>query len=208
MNYYEETKEKIIDLIEKEEYEEAKRLIQNELELSYVPRDFEEDLIELLNQMQEKTFRVKSLSEEEIEEYLKKDENHQLLAVDALDKRNLRDEIYLCQEYLKGKGFRNAKALLIDSLIRQQIDYVFILNDEDKELQFNPSKLTPLEESVVYKECNKSLEERFLKEPSMLVLGKQLLYKEMMLSLPLLPDKAESEQIAERIEDYIRKAFE
>ena len=37
MNYYEETKEKIIDLIEKEEYEEAKRLIQNELELSYVP---------------------------------------------------------------------------------------------------------------------------------------------------------------------------
>lgn len=208
MNYYKETKEKIIDLIEKEEYEEAKRLIQNELELSYVPRDFEEDLIELLNQMQEKTFRVKSLSEEEIEEYLKKDENHQLLAVDALDKRNLRDEIYLCQEYLKGKGFRNAKALLIDSLIRQQIDYVFILNDEDKELQFNPSKLIPLEESDVYKECNKSLEERFLKEPSMLVLGKQLLYKEMMLSLPLLPDKDMSEQIAERIEDYIRKAFE
>lgn len=208
MNYYEETKEKIIDLIEKEEYEEAKRLIQNELELSYVPRDFEEDLIELLNQMQEKTFRVKSLSEEEIEEYLKKDENHQLLAVDALDKRNLRDEIYLCQEYLKGKGFRNAKALLIDSLIRQQIDYVFILKDEDQEIQFNPSKLVPLEESDVYKECNKSLEERFLKEPSMLVLGKQLLYKEMMLSLPLLPDKAESEQIAERIEDYIRKAFE
>ncbi|MBR4469903.1 MAG: DUF3196 family protein [Erysipelotrichaceae bacterium] len=208
MNYYEETKEKIIDLIEKEEYEEAKRLIKNELELSYVPRDFEEDLIELLNQIDQKTFRVKSLSEEEIEEYLKKDENHQLLAVDALDKRNLRDEIYLCQDYLGGKGFKNAKALLIDSLIRQQIDHVFILKDEDQEIQFNPSKLVPLEESDVYKECNKSLEERFLKEPSMLVLGKQLLYKEMILSLPLLPDKAESEQIAERIEDYIRKAFE
>ena len=208
MNYYDETKEKIIDLIEKEEYEEAKRLIRNELELSYVPRDFEEDLIELLNQIEQKTFRVKSLSEEEIEEYLKKDENHQLLAVDALDKRNLRDHLYLCQDYLGGKGYKNAKSLLIDSLIRQQIDHVFILKDEEKEIQFNPSKLIPIEECDVYGECLSSLEDRFLKEPSMLVLGKQLLYKEMMLSLPILPDKDKSEEIAERIEEYIRKAFE
>ncbi len=126
MNYYEETEEKIRKLILEKEYEKALRLIENELELSYVPRDFEETLEELLGVIKEETFKVNSLDEEEISSYLFMDESHQLLAVDALDKRNLRDQIPLCQKYLSESDFLNGKALLIDSLIGQQIDHVFV----------------------------------------------------------------------------------
>ena len=208
MNHYEETEEKIRKLILEKEYEKALRLIENELELSYVPRDFEETLEELLGDIKEETFKVNSLDEEEISSYLFMDESHQLLAVDALDKRNLRDQIPLCQKYLSESDFLNGKALLIDSLIGQQIDHEFVLKKNGNVYHFNPSKMLRTSDTELFAKTASLLDEHFMKEPSKLILAKQLLYKELMLSMPQLPDIEQSKEISQKIIDYINQAFE
>ena len=121
MNYYEEILIQIRELIEKEELDEARRLILNELSVPYVPRDFEDELKELLLETKTSDYQPKLISDAQIEEFLYSDPSHQLIAVDELNKKNLRDYIDLCQDYLRSKGFKNAMVLLIDSLIRQEI---------------------------------------------------------------------------------------
>ncbi len=207
MNYYDETLQQIRELAEKKDYEKALRLIGNELELSYVPRDFEEELLELRERIKVETFRPEVIDDEKIREFLNSDEAHQLLAVDELDRRNLRDYIGLCGKYLRSDAFINAKALLVDSLIRQQIDHEFSCRKGDLELVFNPSRLTSADQSEGFQMAQKQLQEAFMKEPSMAVMASQLLYKEALLMLPELPDEESGRQIADRIEAYIRKAF-
>ena len=204
MNYYEEILKEINDNIDEGHYEQAKRLIENELSVSYVPRDTEEKLKELLGRIRNETYSPKALSDEQIEEYLGKDEVHQLMAVQELDKKNLRDHIDLVQEYLKGNGFINGKVLLIDSMIRQEINYDFSYRDET----FNPSKIIKVEESAGFLSGLQAIRQRFMKDPSMMHMAEQLLYKEVLLALPETLDHEDGLNAADKITEYILKAFE
>ena len=204
MNYYNEILKEIEENIENSEYDEAKRLIMNELSVSYVPRDVEKKLNELLSLVKEDTYVPRGLADADIEKYLFMDEVHQLMAVDELNKRNLREHIELCQQFLSSEGFINAKALLIDSLIRQEINYVFLY----KEGTFNPSKIIRPEESEGFKSGLNAIRERFMKDPSMMRMAEQLLYKEVLLALPKTLDHEEGLMVAYKIIEYILKAFE
>ncbi|MBR3005576.1 MAG: DUF3196 family protein, partial [Erysipelotrichaceae bacterium] len=141
MNYYDEILDRINELIEKGDKDNAVRMIKNELDMPYVPRDLEEKLSELLRKLDDEEHERPYVSDEQIESFLFKDEQHQLLAVSALDKKNLRNEIPLCKRFLASKGSVNAKALLIDSLIRQEIDHQFLYEDDKRQLFFNPKDL-------------------------------------------------------------------
>ena len=204
MNYYEEIIKEIEENIDNGNYEEARRLINNELSISYVPRDVERKLIELQNKVKDNTYAKKSLCDEQIEEYLHQDELHQLMAVDELNKKNLRNYIDLVQEYLSSDGYLNGKVLLIDSLIRQEINYDFIYNGQI----FNPSRIIFPEESAGFISGLKAIQERFMKDPSMMRMAEQLLYKEVLMALPRTLDHNEGLKVSDKIIAYILKAFE
>ena len=208
MNYYDETLIKIRNLIDQKEFDEAKRLISNELEMAYIPKDFENELRGMIDEINDSTISSAMMGIEQIESYLQMDEQHQLLAVDALNKMNLRDHIGLCERYLSSDAFINGKVLLIDSLIAQQIDHGFIFQKDQTEYSFNPARCIRAEDSDTFKKCSHLLEERFMKEPSMLIMAKQLLFKELMFSLPFLPDVKNAETISEKIIAYILDAFD
>ena len=204
MNYYEEILKEIKEDIDEGKYEEAKRLIDNELSISYIPRDVEKQLHELLDKIKAETFVPKTLSDEQIESYLQMDEVHQLMAVQHLNRKNLRNYIDLCQNYLSNDGYINAKVLLIDSLIHQEINYDFSYGNKT----FNPSKITKAEESDGFLSGLQSIRERFMKDPSMMRMGEQLLYKEVLMALPSTLSHEEGIKAADKITDYILKAFE
>ena len=103
MNYYDEILDRINELIEKGDKDNAVRMIKNELDMPYVPRDLEEKLSELLRKLDDEEHKRPYVSDEQIESFLFKDEQHQLLAVSALDKKNLRNEIPLCKRFLASK---------------------------------------------------------------------------------------------------------
>lgn len=203
MNYYDELIENIDKYIKEKDYDQAKTLILNELNLAYVPRDIEDKLNNYLSTIKEATYALKSLTDEDISAYLKASYEKQLIACDELGKRNLRDYIDVCNNYLKSNGFKNAKALLIDSLIRQEINYAFEYVNDSSLLVFNPSKLKVIEETDGFISAKAKLEENYMKDPSKVQMGLELLYKEALLSLP-----AEiSEDVAEKIIAYIDEAF-
>ena len=207
MNYYDEILLQLQDLLAEKDYEKALRIIDNELELAYVPRDFEEKLLEYRQEIRKQMPSKRELSSEEIEAFLHGDEDHQLIAVDALHKLNLRQYLFLIRDYLKSDGFINAKVLLIDSLIEQGIEGFFEVNRDGKIITFEPQKMPRCYESEAYLDAQELLNEYYLKEPSKLLLAKQLLYKEVLSALPHVPLKEEGASMASRIEKYIDDAF-
>ena len=208
MNYYDEILEKIDKLILDEEYEEAKRLIRNELDIAYVPRDVENKLYDYLDIVNANTFRNNSLSIEDIEKYLFMDDAHQLMAVSELDRYNLRDHLELCQRYFDSKCNVNARAYLILSLIIQEVDHEFSYMKDGHKHIFNPSKIEDPQNTDAFKAGLNALSERFMKEPSMLKLAQDLLYKELLLALPEVLDTEDMLSLTDRIEEYIIRSFE
>ena len=207
MNYYDEILNKIYSLILEEDFDDAKALIINELNVPYVPKDIELKLNEYLNIIKEKTFKLKTISDDEIEEFLKLDENHQLLAVDVLNKKNLRNYIDICNDYLSSDGYRNAKVLLIDSLIRQEISEDIKYVNEGIEYTFIPKYCIPLEQTDGFIKAKKIIDDEFMKNPSENKIAIELLYKEAMLRLPIEIDIEEVDEITIDIIKYIYKAF-
>ena len=207
MNYYDETLEKIKEYIDSKDYLSAKAIILEELKQIYIPSDFENSLMSYMNIINENMNVSKSFSLNDIEAFLLKDNDHQLIAVEQLDKLNLREHIDLCDTYLKEGTFKNAKVLLIDSLIRQEVDYLFTYIDEDNTYRFNPKNLSRIEESDGFINAYKILDDYYMKEPSKFVMAKQLLNKEMLLALPNMYNADEGRLIADRIIEFIDAAF-
>ena len=208
MDFYEKTLQELEELLKEERYREAEKIFEEELSMAYIPRDFEEKLLELKKKLpvrQEST----DLSEDKIREYLFDRPEKQLLAVSLLDKKNLRDLLPLCEEFLSSeKGYLNAKVLLVDSLIRQEIGEEVKMTDETAEYIFIPKYLLLPEESDGFLSGMAYLEKAFLKEPSKLYMARDLLYKEVMLKLPVNLEKEEGDYLGKKIEEYIKKAFE
>ena len=206
MNYYDETLDKIENLLKEKKEELVLELIKDELKQTYIPKEFENKLYEYLDLINPLN-TVKSISDEEIEEFLYSTNEKQLLAVDALNKRNLRDYIDICNKYLCSNAYLNAKVLLVDSLIRQEINEDIKMNNNGIEYEFIPKFLLPVEESDGFISGIKYLNENYLKEPSKFELAKNLLYKEMILLLPINQDENEGLIIAQNIIKYIDNAF-
>lgn len=206
MAYYEELLEKIESYINEENFKEASDLIESELKQPYIPSNTLEKLLYYKELLPKKAIKF-SLTDDEIIDYLNAEEEKQLIGVECLNKKNLRDYIDICNNYLKGDGFINAKVLLIDSLIRQDIGDDIYFNNAGLEYTFIPKYIMPLEESDGYKTAIKKLNELFMKEPSMLEMSKSLVYKECLLKLPINLDEIEGEELANRVYDYIVKAF-
>ena len=209
MNYYDEILDKINSLIENKEFDEAKRIILNELDMPYIPLEIDNKLKLALDEVKFNSMIINnSLSDEDIVSYLNQDENHQLLAVNELNKRNLREYKNIVNDYLLSNGFKNGKVLLIDSMINQEINDEFKYKDNDIEYIFNPSKIKPITKNESYLLCLNKLNDIYMKEPSLLIMANQLLYKEAILMLPKELNDNDIESLIDKITVFITKAFE
>ena len=206
MHYYDELFENLDFYIRNKDFKKAKEVLDNELSMPYVPSDVLEKLKKYIDFIPKDNVKF-SLNDDEIFDYLKQDEEKQLIAVECLNKKNLRDYIDICNEYLKSNGFLNAKVLLIDSLIKQDIgDDISYINN-GIEYTFIPKFIMPVEQSDGYITAIKHLNDLFMKEPSMLEMAKSLVYKECLLALPINLDDVEGELLAKNVYEYIKKAF-
>lgn len=208
MSYYDEVLNKIDKFIDEKDYNKAYSLLKEELSMEYIPKDFEELFNQRLNNINSFIDKPnKSLSEDEINMYLFSDPQKQLIAVSSLSKRNLRDFIYLINSYLISDGFINAKVLLIDELIKQEISETIKYSNDGVDYEFIPKYLLTPTETDGFIEANRLLTEFYMKEPSKLKLAQDLLYKEVILMLPINPEKQEGELLFNKVKDYITQAF-
>lgn len=206
MSYYDDLIKKIDSLIQEKNYQEASSLINKELSMPYVPRDIESMLSNKLKNIPISN-ETKSMQDEDIVLYLKGDETKQLRAIEELNRRNLRDYIDICNEYLKSDSYINAKVLLIESLLRQEISEEITMSQDGVEYTFIPKYIVPPEMSDGYVEAVNILNNKFMKEPSKFELAKQLIYKDCLLALPLSYNKDEGTLLAEKAFEFIEDAF-
>ena len=82
------------------------------------------------------------------------------------------------------------------------------MENEGMEYEFIPKYLLPVEESDGFLSGSRYINEVYMKEPSKIRIALDLLYKEAILSLPLNLDEEEGIIAAERIVEYVDKAFE
>ena len=102
MNYYDEILEKIHALLANGKSTQALLILDEELGMPYVPKDFEEKLLELKSSIQFEEGR-KSYSDEDLERMLKGSNDEQLIAINELNARNLRNYHDLINDYLNSK---------------------------------------------------------------------------------------------------------
>lgn len=206
MGYYEDLIPQIEGLIKEEKYDKALSFIQKELSLPYVPSDIETKLNDFLAIIP-KNDNVHALNDEEIVKYLKSDETKQLRAVEELNNKNLRYYLDICNEYLRGDGYINAKVLLIDSLIKQDINEEMTMSNNGVDYSFIPKYVMSPETSLGFIKAFELLEGKYMKEPSKLELAKQLLYKECLLALPINYEEDEALDLSDKIYSFIEEAF-
>lgn len=207
MNYYDEALTKINKLIEENKINDAIDLIEEELKAPYLPIDFEKKIKDIHSKIAVTKTSNQKLTYDEIEEYLFSTYEKQLIAVIELNNYNLRDYVDLINRYLTSDGYINAKALLIDSLVKQEISDEIKYSNEGMEYTFIPKFVLPVEESDGFINAINYLNDYYMKEPSKLLMAKDLVYKEALLSLPLNLEAEEGEILAKKAIDYIEEAF-
>ncbi|ARU91977.1 hypothetical protein SCLARK_001460 [Spiroplasma clarkii] len=148
-NYYETLLKDIQIFIDNQEYNNAAKLITNELAAPYIPGDIEVKLYEynqiinqhLVNDLDDSmlTWNVDKVAQ--IMQQSLNQEMH-LLAFEALRGLNARQIIPLIKTYLQDKAIKNEyKTFLMMILIEQKVDEDFLVykNDNKIEIIFNPA---------------------------------------------------------------------
>lgn len=198
-SYYDEILDEIEMCCMRNENDRALRLIENELSMPYVPSDFEKRLKELkieikaeLNGAMEKLPGM-----EEVEAGLKGDAASQLKAVEALSQLNCRHYIDWIQDYFDTHPHPSIQALLIETLIDQQISDEFRILFEGQEIVFIPRYAEKPQDTEGFLEAKRLLDHWFeSNDPSFLKLCEQVLIQECYLILPLAYDEMEAESLA------------
>ncbi len=190
----------------------ALKMIQSELDMPYVPKEILETLQSAYKECDTKikeSIRSRVLSIEEIEEALQQDEEHQIMAVNALNKINLRDEIDLVKNYLSKSHSQMAGSLLMESLIQQQISEEITVVTKENEVTFIPRYTELPYESDGFKGASSYLENWFeSQDPGFYQLCMQILIQEAYLALPINFEEDESLILACTIARYVFKCMD
>ncbi len=207
-NFYQDTKIKIEELINKGELAMAKQLILEELAMPYIPQDFENALLEFLPMCQtEKQVQIIS-DEDSLNKLLMGDVEDVVLAIESLRKLNCRNYKDILLNYFKDSDNSPIRGILIDVLIEQQLHLEFTCFSKGKEVMFNPSLLSHpyLTEGFIL--CEKYLEDHLFNDyPSELNFTKEILITYVYNLMPAIIDVSFARELANLIIYLVFKQF-
>ncbi|QHX36531.1 DUF3196 family protein [Spiroplasma sp. BIUS-1] len=165
-NYYEEIMEKINESINNNDFEQALKIVGEELSAPYVPQDFEDQLANLEKSLMEKlNFNENNFNNWNTDKVLeimskKMDQDIHLMAFDALRGLNARLIIEELKEYLIDKEIKpEYKTFLFMVLIEQGIDQEIVIEKNEKSISLNPSKYKLSEAQDILKDIELKIEQ-------------------------------------------------
>ena len=169
-NYYDILSLHIAILLELEKDDEAYDLLEEELEMPYIPSQYENYLNETYEMLyrkrlqNQKSYNVfDTYSDQEIKDILiqERDKNLILIILDQLQKRNIRLYLKELKYLLTLKNYSNdLKAIILELLVEQGIMEEVKLVSNDREFDVDLTTLTPLMEQVSIEDILKIIEEK------------------------------------------------
>ena len=197
--YYDVTKLKIEILIKLEKNIDALIIIQDELKVPYIPRDFEEFLLvskrELNNRIKDKD--RKSFSYDDISLLDKLDDVALVAIIPSINKFNLNGFEDVFQRILDNDIYTDfTKSLLIFALQDAKLNHEFKVIKDGLELRFNPSTMANYNDNFAYNYLSKKLS--YVKDVPINILNQalQLAITYVFYVYPLLIDRQRADALA------------
>lgn len=211
-SYYDDILKKLEDLKQKEAFAECLEILEEELSMPYIPREYEEQLIVLYNECRsvvKSKQSLKSYDEEDIEALLKGSLDEQFLAIEQLKRSNIRNHLTEIQEYFNGSAHYLVRSFLMEALMEQNITEELTCYVDGLEITFTPCYIEPPMESDGVVQAIAYLREWFENEnPTFTMMCVESLVKEAYLKLPFNIEEDEALQLAASIACYVFKANE
>ena len=216
MNDYEQQIIKAIqDAFADNEWEQAEDLINEELRMPYIEKDFEMTLRSYHDQLEEllaenRPVSTVNFSESKLRKYLGGNQQQQLAAINYLSTANLRNYTGLLQDYfLQDQLDTLIAGALIEELIEQELSTEFKLKREGKILTFKPNRLQALDSYEGFLATRNAFSQWFgADEPSIVELCTQALVEEVYRELPYQWTLAQSEAMALALANYVFNAYD
>jgi hypothetical protein len=166
-NYYWLIRYKIEALIEANQLQKALSVVEEELKMPYIPKDYVEYFEtlgkQLTNQLKlsQKKDYFKNLSNEDFSSMLlnEKDETNLLVLVEQFNNRNARSLIATISNFVGLDYIANyIKMALLEILHDQAIDHDFVLSNKGQSIKINPLQLEPLFQQEGFKKSIKLID--------------------------------------------------
>ena len=210
MTYYDEVIQEIRTAIQNRDLDTAAFLLKKELSMPYIPEDTEAELRQLSKDLRFLRAENRERTEiplEKLLRMLKGRAESQLRAADLLCERNLRAVTNEIRDYLSKDPLPEAAAIILEGLAEQAVAQEFVLCRGGVEYEFYGDALIPVTESEGFLEAHRILEDRYMKEPSLLDLARTMLVSKCYLALPLSYEKEDGKQLAEECAGEVEQAM-
>ena len=210
-NYYDEILAEIRKFTTEENWEEAARLLEQELSMPYVPSGVLRELEQLSDTVKSHLVKEKPntlIKPDELLEYLTSDTESAFAALETLRNGNIRRYYDPIQKYLLlEKGDNLLKALLLELCALQQVSVPLFVKRNGKMEEYTPSELKPVMESEILPETVDLLRDYLENDnPSFLEQCLQVLVQYLY---SIYPEKAEltARELALAIIKYVFRAY-
>lgn len=204
MSYY-ETLLKKLDKLVVDEPLTALSLIEEELRMPYIEKEYEMKLNELYNQLQ--YLKQAPMKQLDIESALFNEETV-FLAVEMLRKANIRQYLSVIETFLTTSDNETIKALLIALLIEQEIYQEIKLKKDGFDIVFVPNQIELPQENEDILEMQVELEQTLMKYPNIAQQCVELLYTKAYLNLPFSYSSSDKVAILSSIYKEILESYE
>lgn len=207
MNYYEDIVSQVETLITNKEYQQALVMIQEELNMPYVPKEtlVKLEAYEILCQQALKENQPKrQVDFDEIAKGLFLDDFSAMNSIVMLNDLNLRNYMDECQEILTQLTNPVLTGLVILQLSQQKIDHEFTIDKNGLTMSFYPVYVEAPNQSDGYQFASNFFQQEFFKEPQFENLCQELLIQEALSYLPLSYSEEEGLYLAYSL---IKKGF-
>lgn len=206
-NYYDEIIEEIEQSLQKEDYEKAKKLLETELSVPYVPEPYFSKFVGLyqslpnLNVSGAKYFQ----DIDEIEKALKSEELLQMKALRSLEQLNLKLYFDDLEAILFDRSFEDwVKKQIIVLLLEQDFKNTMMLSLSNEDYQLDLSTLTHPFKTNAYTNALIELEERYgMDNPSFLQLCFAELNYQVSNEFPFKHEDIDVDGVIEKVNLYL-----
>lgn len=211
MDYYDRLLEDVKALIKDEKFIEARQLLDVELNMPYVPLQYEQEyqsLFTYCNQQLAGKAKSKTYDQEDIEALLFGSVDQASVACEILATSNVRQHLEMIEKYLSDKPNVLIRTLLIEILIDQNVHEEIKLDYDGLHVEFIAAYVEPIAERESTEEMVKILSDDFENDnPTFYKMCIDCLVKELYFRLPFSVEEEECRYLTTAISAYVYESL-
>lgn len=207
-DYYSGLLNTLNDLATRHEWQQLSLLLNEELNMPYIPFDVQQQLIVIQQSIPwNEAVTVSVADDDQLEKWLNGSYDQQSQALQKLCASNVRQHLFLVINYLRNPKYLSIACILIDLLIEQNIDQPVEYGFNNTNVVFNPSQLQHPYQTAGFLDGINYLQQHYLQQPDKARVASDLWLKEAYFRLPGSIDNCEDLSMLEELVELTELMF-